>query len=50
VTGRVSVRVAFCYWPGTRMIAPALEIAGEGIFGYQDKYGGHADLRVPAAS
>jgi D-alanine-D-alanine ligase len=31
------------------MIAPALEIAGEGIFGYQDKYGGQADLRVPAA-
>jgi D-alanine-D-alanine ligase len=34
---------------GTRMIAPALEIASEGIFGYQDKYGGQADLRVPAA-
>jgi D-alanine-D-alanine ligase len=34
---------------GTRMIAPALEIAGGGIFGYQDKYGGQADLRVPAA-
>ena len=30
---------------GTRMIAPALEIAGGGIFGYQDKYGGQADLR-----
>ena len=34
---------------GTRMIAPPLEIVGEGIFGYQDKYGGQADLRVPAA-
>jgi D-alanine-D-alanine ligase len=34
---------------GTRMVAPALEIAGGGIFGYQDKYGGQADLRVPAA-
>jgi D-alanine-D-alanine ligase len=34
---------------GTRMIAPALEIMREGIFGYQDKYGGQADLRVPAA-
>jgi D-alanine-D-alanine ligase len=34
---------------GTRMIAPPLEIAGGGIFGYQDKYGGQADLRVPAA-
>ena len=34
---------------GTRMVAPALEIGGGGIFGYQDKYGGQADLRVPAA-
>ena len=33
---------------GTRMVAPALEIVGGGIFGYQDKYGGRADLRVPA--
>jgi D-alanine-D-alanine ligase len=31
------------------MVAPPLEIVGEGIFGYQDKYGGRADLRVPAA-
>jgi D-alanine-D-alanine ligase len=34
---------------GTRVVAPALEIAGGGIFSYQDKYGGQADLRVPAA-
>ena len=34
---------------GTRMIAPALEIAGGGIFSYQDKYGGQADFQVPAA-
>lgn len=34
---------------GTRLIAPALEIGGGGIFSYQDKYGGQADLRVPAA-
>ena len=34
---------------GSRMVAPALEIAGGGIFGYRDKYGGQADLRVPAA-
>jgi D-alanine-D-alanine ligase len=34
---------------GTRMVAPPLEIAGGGIFSYQDKYGGQADLRVPAA-
>ena len=26
-----------------------MEIVGDGIFGYQDKYGGQADLRVPAA-
>ena len=34
---------------GTRTVAPPLEIVGDGIFGYQDKYGGQADLRVPAA-
>jgi len=34
---------------GTRTVAPPLEIMGDGIFGYQDKYGGQADLRVPAA-
>jgi len=34
---------------GTRTVAPPLEIVGDGIFGYQDKYGGHADLRVPAS-
>jgi D-alanine-D-alanine ligase len=33
---------------GARIVAPALEIVGDGIFDYQDKYGGHADLRVPA--
>jgi D-alanine-D-alanine ligase len=34
---------------GSRVVAPPLEIVGDGIFGYQDKYGGQADLRVPAA-
>jgi D-alanine-D-alanine ligase len=34
---------------GTRTVAPPLEIVGDGIFGYQDKYGGQADFRVPAA-
>src|SRR5215468_590987 len=29
---------------GTRTVAPPLEIMGDGIFGYQDKYGGQADL------
>jgi D-alanine-D-alanine ligase len=35
---------------GTRVVAPALEIVGGGIFGYQDKYGGQADLRSPQPS
>jgi D-alanine-D-alanine ligase len=49
ITGR-EIDLAILGRPdGTRMIAPALEIAGRGIFGYQDKYGGQADLRVPAA-
>ena len=49
ITGR-EIDLAILGRPdGTRMIAPALEIAGGGIFGYQDKYGGQADLRVPAA-
>ncbi len=49
VTGR-EIDLAVLGRPdGTRLIAPALEIVTEGIFGYQDKYGGHADLRVPAA-
>jgi D-alanine-D-alanine ligase len=34
---------------GSRVVASALEIVGEGIFGHHDKYGGQADLRVPAA-
>jgi D-alanine-D-alanine ligase len=33
----------------SRLIAPALEVVTDGIFGYDDKYGGQADLRVPAA-
>jgi D-alanine-D-alanine ligase len=33
---------------GSRTVAPALEITGGGIFSYDDKYGGHADLQVPA--
>src|SRR6202044_2234187 len=49
VTGR-EIDLAVLGRPdGTRAVAPALEIAGGGIFGYQDKYGGQADLRVPAA-
>ncbi|KAA1421097.1 D-alanine--D-alanine ligase [Nocardioides humilatus] len=33
---------------GERVVAPALEIVGPGIFDYATKYGGAADLRVPA--
>src|SRR5262249_59287476 len=49
ITGR-EIDLAILGRPdGTRMVAPALEIGGGGIFSYQDKYGGQADLRVPAA-
>jgi D-alanine-D-alanine ligase len=49
ITGR-EIDLAILGRPdGTRMIAPALEIAGGGIFSYQDKYGGQADFQVPAA-
>jgi D-alanine-D-alanine ligase len=33
---------------GARLVAPPLEIVGPGIFDYDTKYGGSADLRVPA--
>jgi D-alanine-D-alanine ligase len=33
---------------GTRVVAPALEIVGEGIFDFERKYGGQADFRIPA--
>ncbi|CAN5141530.1 D-alanine--D-alanine ligase DdlA [soil metagenome] len=34
---------------GTRLVAPMLEIVVEGVFGFDDKYGGSADFRIPAA-
>jgi D-alanine-D-alanine ligase len=34
---------------GTLVAAPALEVVTDGIFDHDLKYGGHADLRVPAA-
>jgi D-alanine-D-alanine ligase len=34
---------------GSLLVPPALEIVGDGPFDYDAKYGGHADLRVPAA-
>jgi D-alanine-D-alanine ligase len=34
---------------GSRVVAPALEVVvADGLFDTDDKYGGHADLRVPA--
>jgi D-alanine-D-alanine ligase len=33
---------------GDRLVPPPLEIVGQGIFDYATKYGGGADLRVPA--
>ena len=33
---------------GSVFVPPALEILGDGVFDYDAKYGGHADLRVPA--
>src|SRR5262249_9815690 len=49
ITGR-EIDLAILGRPdGTRMVAPALEIGGGGIFSSQAKYGGKADLRVPAA-
>ncbi|PZF85916.1 D-alanine--D-alanine ligase family protein [Jiangella anatolica] len=33
---------------GTRTVAPALEIVADGLFDYDQKYGGDADFRVPA--
>lgn len=33
---------------GSRMVAPTLEIVIDGLFDYEAKYGGQADLRIPA--
>jgi D-alanine-D-alanine ligase len=49
ITGREIDLAVLGRADGTRAVAPALEITSGGIFGYQDKYGGQADLRVPAA-
>ena len=35
--------------PTAPLVAPALEIVGDGLFDYDAKYGGQADFRVPAA-
>ena len=33
---------------GTRVVSPALEIVVDGVFGYEEKYGGSARFVVPA--
>jgi D-alanine-D-alanine ligase len=49
VSGReIDVGVLRCA-DGTVVAAPALEIVVDGLFDHDTKYGGHADLRVPAA-
>ena len=49
ITGR-EIDVAVLGRPdGSRAAAPPLEIVAKGVFDYDLKYGGHADLRVPAA-
>ncbi|WP_148614050.1 D-alanine--D-alanine ligase family protein [Nocardioides rubriscoriae] len=48
VVGR-EVDVAVLARPdGRRVVAPTLEVVVDGVFGFEDKYGGHADLRIPA--
>lgn len=48
VVGReIDVAVLGCA-DGARVVPPPLEIVGPGIFDYATKYGGGADLRVPA--
>ena len=48
VVGReIDVAVLRCA-DGSLVAAPALEVVADGLFGYDAKYGGHADLRVPA--
>lgn len=34
---------------GSRLVAPMLEIVIDGVFGFEDKYDGGADFRVPAS-
>ena len=34
---------------GSRVVAPTLEVVVDGVFGFEDKYGGTADFRIPAS-
>ena len=48
VVGREIDVAVFGSADGGRLVAPPLEIVGPGLFDYESKYGGGADLRVPA--
>jgi D-alanine-D-alanine ligase len=48
VRGREIDVAVFGGGDGERLVAPPLEIVGRGVFDYETKYGGGADLRVPA--
>lgn len=48
VTGREIDVAVLRRADGRLLVAPALEIVVDGLFDYDAKYGGHADLRVPA--
>lgn len=49
VTGREIDVAVLRRADGAVVASPALEIVADGLFDYDAKYGGHADLRVPAA-
>lgn len=49
VTGREIDVAVLRRADGTLLAAPALEIVVDGLFDFDAKYGGHADLRIPAA-
>ncbi|MBN9613822.1 MAG: D-alanine--D-alanine ligase [Actinobacteria bacterium] len=48
VTGREIDLAVFGYRDGSRVVGPALEIVGEGLFDLETKYDGSADFRLPA--
>jgi len=48
VVGREIDLAVFGYRDGSRVVGPALEIVGEGLFDLETKYDGSADFRLPA--
>ena len=49
VTGREIDMAVLRRAGGRIVVAPALEVVGDGLFDYDAKYGGQADFRIPAA-